>query len=230
MILIICALRLEAKPFLNALEYRKAEKIGSLKCFHGELCGAKVIIVQCGVGVLKAADVACSLIDKHAIACIIMSGTAGGIDRSLRVGDTVVSDEILFHDDAGSRLKREGHTIRNTTYRTNSALLENVKKAIAENPPAHPVHFGKIATGRKFVASKDFDSITAKVNPLCADMESAAIAHVSSDRGIPFIAVRSISDNVGNPGFGTFFRYAQIASQNSFAVTCRILKVLSKIV
>ena len=226
MILIICALKLEAKPFLDALEHRKVEKTGDLKVYHGEICDSSVIIGRCGVGALKAADTTRSLIDKYDISHIIMSGTAGGIDRTLRIGDTVVSEEILFHDESYKMLSRDGNTGVNTTYNVHPSLLDNIKKAISEDPPAHPVCFGRITTGRKFVARKDFDSISGKYDPLCADMESAAVANVACEYDIPFFAVRSISDNAGKPGIGTFFKNASLASMHSFIVASRTLKTL----
>jgi len=228
MILIICALKLEAKPFLDALEHIKVEKIGDLKVYQGEICGARVIISKCGVGVLKSAETARLLIDKYDISHIIMSGTAGGIDRTLRIGDTVVSEDILFHDDSYKIFSRDGHAGMNTTYTVNPALLDNIKKAISEDAPTHPVYYGRITTGRKFVAQKDFDSITGKYDPLCSDMESASVANVACEFDIPFFAVRSISDNAGNPGIGTFLKNASFASLHSFNVASRTLKMLEK--
>jgi len=101
MILIICALKLEAKPFLNALEHKKVEKCNALKVNKGEILGSRVIVVKSGVGALKAAYVTRSLIEKYDVSQIIMARTAGGTDRTLNIGDTVVSAEIIFHDDAG---------------------------------------------------------------------------------------------------------------------------------
>jgi len=103
-------------------------------------------------------------------------------------------------------------------------MLEKAKKVMTDDPPAHPVYFGMISTGRKFVTQKDFDTIAEKFNPLCADMESAAVAHVSGMNDIPFISVRSISDNGDKSGIASFLQYASQASLNSFIVVSRIIK------
>lgn len=226
MILIICALKLEAKPFLNALQHRRVEKCDSLIVYHGEISGVNVIVTVCGVGVLKSANAVQSVIGKYDISQVIMSGTAGGIDRKLNIGDTVISEEILFHDDAGSLLSSDGFPNLNNAYQTNPIMLDKVKLALSEPPLTQHVYFGRITTGRKFVARKDFDLITERFHPLCADMESAAVAYISNLYDIPFVAVRSISDNGEKSGLKTFLKYARSASQNSFSVVSRLLNTL----
>jgi len=90
MTLIICALKLEAKPYLSALRNIRVKKTNATKTYHGEIEGTSVIVAKCGVGVLEAAKAAQALLDKHSISRVIMSGTAGGIDRKLKIGDTVI--------------------------------------------------------------------------------------------------------------------------------------------
>jgi len=55
-------------------------------------------------------------------------------------------------------------------------------------------------------------------------METAAIAHVCYVKKVPFIAVRSISDNEDNCGEENFVKYCDLASKNSFKVVELLLK------
>lgn len=61
------------------------------------------------------------------------------------------------------------------------------------------------------------------------DMESAAVARVATEAGIPFIAFRAMSDGEGDPlmlpGFPfQFFAYRQVAAENAAAVTLAFLE------
>jgi nucleoside phosphorylase len=61
------------------------------------------------------------------------------------------------------------------------------------------------------------------------DMETAAVARVATEHGVPFIAFRALSDGGGDPlhlpGFpAQFFVYRQLAADNAGAVTVAFLR------
>jgi adenosylhomocysteine nucleosidase len=57
------------------------------------------------------------------------------------------------------------------------------------------------------------------------DMESAAVAHVTFANGVPFLAVRSLSDLAGGgEGANEMMTFLGLASKNSAAVVTAILK------
>lgn len=65
------------------------------------------------------------------------------------------------------------------------------------------------------------------------DMETAAVAAVAAETGIPFIAVRAASDGEGDPlglpGFpAQFFFYKQLAADNAAMVTLAFLRAWSR--
>ena len=223
MTLILCAMKLEAKPFLDALECVRIDKRAVLKVYQGELAGSKVMVSCCGVGAVRAASTVQSLVDYFDISRVIMSGTACGIAPDLGIGDTVISEESLFHE----RLKEFKTTCgtENTEMCINadSTLLEYAKALIEKKPFDHPVYFGRISTGKSFVSGKNRDLIAKNYHPLCADMETAAVAEVCFASNISFIAVRSISDNEVNSGIGAFLRYAALAAKRSFIVVRELL-------
>jgi len=221
-------MRLEAKPFLKALESSELKKSASYKVYYGEIAGAKVLVAICGVGMDRAAAVVESLLGSYDISRVIMSGTACGIDSSLDIGDTVVSEEMLFYNKNENRLLSDVQAASDTVFKADEFLLDTVRTAIQKDPPDHPVHYGKIATGKSFVTKKIRDIIAGSLNPLCADMETAATAQVCHMKGIPFIAVRSISDNADKSGFAAFLRYASLASKHSYIVVRRLLRELRK--
>ena len=219
MTVIFNAIKPEAKPFISSLQ-NKRKILGRLICvYQGRLSGAEVMVVQCGVGLDKSSSAARLLMEQYDVSRIIMSGTAGGIDARLDIGDTVVSDEMVFHEPADLQ---NG----NMLFKADEDLLEKAQKAVGNNPPSHPVYFGRISSGNKFVTGKNRDLVKKVCLPLCADMETAAVAQVCSQNSIPFIAIRSISDSRDKSGLLNFFKYVSLASVNSFKVTQLLLQEL----
>ncbi|MGE0006058.1 MAG: phosphorylase, partial [Parvibaculaceae bacterium] len=57
------------------------------------------------------------------------------------------------------------------------------------------------------------------------DMESAAVAHVAYANGVPFLAVRSLSDLAGGNGEANeMTTFMALASRNSAAVVMAVLR------
>jgi adenosylhomocysteine nucleosidase len=61
-------------------------------------------------------------------------------------------------------------------------------------------------------------------------METAAAAHVCYANGVPFLAVRSVTDTEDDVGLGSFYENAAFASRNSFLVVEGVFKRLNKAV
>jgi len=218
-------MKLEAKPFLKALESSELKKSASYKVYYGEIAGIKVLVAICGVGMDRAAAAVESLLGNYDISRVIMSGTACGIDSKLDIGDTVVSEEMLFYNTNENPLLSDVQDASDTAFRADEFLLDTVRTAIEKDPPDQPVYYGRIVTGKSFVTRKIRDIIVGSFNPLCADMETAAAARVCHMKGVPFVAVRSISDNSDKSGFTAFLRYASLASTHSYIVVRRLLTI-----
>jgi adenosylhomocysteine nucleosidase len=219
---VICAIDIEAKPFLNVLTDDAYTKHASLNFHKGIIADAEVVVVCAGVCKVNAAIAAQVLIDSFGVKQIIMSGTAGGMDKRLKIGDTVVVTEALYHDIADGVLKP-------SAYKSDPALISACGTALTENPPKHQVHYGRCVTGETFIMSDGRARIIKKYDPLCVDMETAAAAHVCHSNGVPFIAIRSVTDTEEDVGYGSFYENAAFASRNSFIVVEGILKRIAKI-
>ena len=67
--------------------------------FHiGTFCGIDAILAYCGVGKVNAALCAELMIESFSPDLIISAGTAGALDPSLNVFDTIISDSVFYHD------------------------------------------------------------------------------------------------------------------------------------
>ena len=82
-------------------------------------------------------------------------------------------------------------------------------------------------TGETFIDGKLRDEIRAKFEPLCVDMETASVAHACYVNGIPYIAVRTITDTAEDGGQDAFERNCDRASRISAEVVRCVLRELA---
>jgi adenosylhomocysteine nucleosidase len=82
-------------------------------------------------------------------------------------------------------------------------------------------------SGDRFVATSSESRALQSALPqaLAVEMEGAAIAQVCHDYGVPFAAVRTISDRADDEAHGDFLRFIrEVASRHSAAVIEALLR------
>ncbi|KAB2386748.1 5'-methylthioadenosine/S-adenosylhomocysteine nucleosidase [Bacillus toyonensis] len=179
----------EIMPFIEDMSNKKITNLAMLT-FHSETYeNVEVVALYCGVCKVNAAIAAQILIDKFNVTHIIVTGVAGAIDKVLKIGDTVISTEIAYHDVDEGILTEYHPWMESVYFKTDSKLLELSRAVIENNQFTQNVYFGKIVTGEAFISESGRTEIISTYNPLCVDMETASIAHVCYANTIPFIAV-----------------------------------------
>ena len=186
--------------------------------YQGQLNGADVVIVQSGIGKVAAALATAFLINKFSPDYIVNTGSAGGFEQSLQVGDIVISSEVQYHD---VDLTAFGYAIGQLpgnppAYIPHQQLVEAAKTS-ASNLTNIQTLVGLITTGDTFMTADD-DIAKARNNfPTMAavEMEGAAIAHTCHQLNTPFVVIRSMSDIAGKESPTSFEVYLETASVNS---------------
>ncbi|MFL0269379.1 5'-methylthioadenosine/S-adenosylhomocysteine nucleosidase [Candidatus Clostridium radicumherbarum] len=84
----------------------------------------------------------------------------------------------------------------------------------------------KDITGEAFITQIERKSLIENFDPLCVDMESASVAHTCYVNNIPFIVIRSMSDNADERGSETFKSNMEAAALNSIKVTEGLIQKL----
>lgn len=180
------------------IEYRKmCDALGGQS--QGTVGGNEVVLWQCGVGKVNAAIGTMDLIQQHRPDCIVSTGLAGGIDDSLRVMDIVAGTRMVYHDvDCGSNYER-GQMMGMPLYYESDPRLLRVALGL-DGTDGLRVRGGLMCTGDQFITSREGQAAIKRNFPegLACEMESTAIAHTCHLKGIPFLAVRVISDTPGN--------------------------------
>ena len=222
---ILCAGDREVVPFVPMLEKLRVSEKAMLKIYEGTIEGVEAAVLFSGVCRVNAAIAAQILIDGCGCGAIINAGTAGGMDPSVGLLDIVVGTEAVYHDVEVDVLAEFLPMEELRVFRADEGLLALARKTAEDFE--RPVHFGRMATGEKFITDDGRDEINARFMPLAVDMETAAIAHACRRNQIPFIAVRSITDTADDSGDGAFWKYLDTASANAAEFVRRMLKVMN---
>ena len=202
----------------------KQPKRGRLACFPyvtGVLRGRRVVTAVTGVGVTNGAMVTALFVHHFQPAEVLVSGTGSRLNPRIHTGDTVISTKTIHHaagslTDAGMVYRKvRGPLAGQMTswfYRPDSRLLRLARAAIA-GYVAEPVtangetYRPRVLTG--VVSASDLFGVSdakiadlkAKLNPDIMEMESAAIAQVCAQLGVPHIVFRAGSNRTqSNPG------------------------------
>lgn len=223
---ILCAGDRELAPFLPMLTDISTSVKAMLTFYEGRMADTAVTAVYSGVCKVNAAIAAQLLISEYHCDAIINAGTAGGMDELLDIFDTVVSTEVAHHDVAEHILTGFHPWMADAFFRADAGLLAAARCA-AEGQER--VRFGRMVTGEAFITDEGRADINARFCPLSVDMESAAVAQVCHAYGVPFIAVRTMTDNASHSGTGVFEQNCARASQITAEFVRRMLTHLKEV-
>lgn len=225
---IIAAMEEEIEHLIEKME-NKIENIKFNMCFYtGELMKRKVIIVKSGIGKVNAAMCTTILIECFKPDIIINVGVAGGLFKELCPGDVVIGSDLIQYDvDATCFGYKIGQVPKlNQRFLCDEKLIE---KALISAKSLKNIKYvkGTIVTGDKFINSKkDVEFLVNEFNGYACEMEGASIAQVCSISNVPFVIIRSISDN-GNTGAKIDYeKFKKIAIENSMVIIEEFFKII----
>ncbi|GAC1528774.1 MAG: 5'-methylthioadenosine/adenosylhomocysteine nucleosidase [Ramlibacter sp.] len=194
----------------------------------GLLHGREVVLVLSRIGKVAAATTAAVLIERFGVGEIVFTGVAGGLAPGVDVGHVVVAEGFLQHDlDASPLFPRFEVPLYGTSiFPCNAALTARLASAVQLALPGVHLHRGLVISGDRFVAATAESRALQAAVPaaLAVEMEGAAVAQVCHDYGVPFAAVRTVSDradDMAHIDFGAFLR--EVASRHSAAIVRALL-------
>lgn len=214
---ILCACPAEFAPYEKLIAGKAVEHRG---CFvlEGKLCGRDAAVICCGLGKVNAAIGASLLINDFSADRVVLSGVAGALAEGLHIGDTVMVTDTLYHDlDAGLLTGYHPSPI-DPVFQCDPALIGLAK--------ALPMHFGRTVTGDSFIEDEGRAELIDRFHPLTCDMETAAAAHMCRTLGIPFNAVRAVSDTREESGLGSFEKNVAYAANRACDVLCKLIELI----
>lgn len=223
---IIGAMEPEIALLKQQLTLSRTEQLGGYTFYLGELAGKNVVLVQSGIGKVAAAVATTLMICQFKPDCIINTGSAGGFDPELNVGDVVIGTEVRHHD---VDVTAFGYELGQVPKMPAAFAAHPVLVAAAEQSIASlgfcKTKKGLIATGDSFMCDPERIALTRQQFPtmLAVEMEGAAIAQACHMLSTPFVVIRSLSDIAGKESPESFDAYLSVASENSSAMVVEIL-------
>jgi len=190
---IIVAMRKELDLLLPLLQDSEKSRMSGFEFYRGTVGSHDVMVMQCGIGKVNAAMGALMLINTFLPDYVINSGVAGGADLSVKVMDVVAGAQVAYHDVWCGPESELGRVQGLPLY------FEGAGRLLDLLPNRADIHKGLICSGDQFIDSMDGVKRIKGIFPdaLAVDMESGAIAQVCHLCGVPFMALRVISDSPG---------------------------------
>ncbi|MFD2679899.1 5'-methylthioadenosine/S-adenosylhomocysteine nucleosidase [Bacillus seohaeanensis] len=228
---IIGAMEEEVTLLRENIKNQTVETIAGCEYTSGEMKGIEVILLRSGIGKVNAAMSTAVLLERFQPDAVINTGSAGGFDPSLNVGDVVISTEVRHHDvDVTAFGYEYGQVPQLPAAFLADEKLKNIAINSAKELKDVQVVSGLIATGDSFMNDpKRVEAIQDKFQGLQAvEMEAAAIAQVAHQFDTPFVIIRSLSDIAGKESDVSFEQYLEKAALHSANLVMSIVEALRK--
>jgi len=248
---ILSALAQEQHGLIELLRHPRQLSHAGREFWQGQLHGQPVVLALSRIGKVAAATTATALIERFGVRRMVFTGVAGGMGAGVKVGDVVVATDFMQHDLDVSPLfpRYEVPSYRKARFDSDAALTARLFQAAcralqsehAEGQeslatyrfPGACVHQGLIASGDRFVSgANESRALLAALagaghEVLAVEMEGAAVAQVCLDYGVPFAAVRTISDRADDSAHVDFQHFVdEVASRYAHAMIQQFLIAL----
>lgn len=225
---IVSAMHEELSAVLALLPDERKVEVAGRSFWRGHLHGQEVVAVLSRIGKVAAATTAAVLVERFGVRAIVFTGVAGGLGPGVHVGDVVVADAFLQHDLDVSPLfpRHEVPLYGRARFPTDPVLTARLAAAARVALPGAGLHRGLVVSGDRFVSTTaEARALQAELpDALAVEMEGAAVAQVCHDYGIPYAAVRTVSDRADDAAHGDFVSFVeQVASRHSAAIVRALL-------
>jgi len=240
-IAIVSAMHEELAAVLALMPDEHKQTVAGRAFAVGHLHGYEVVVVLSRIGKVAAATTATVLMERFGVDQVLFTGVAGGLASNARVGDVVVATEFLQHDMDASPLfpAFEVPLYGRARFATDAVLTAALAQAaqsvlqqgvldtatLQDFGITRPqTHHGLIVSGDRFVSTRSESQHLQQALPdaLAVEMEGAAVAQVCHDYGVPFAAMRTISDRADDDAHTDFLKFVNhVASRYSAAILAR---------
>ncbi|HEU4789184.1 MAG TPA: 5'-methylthioadenosine/adenosylhomocysteine nucleosidase [Flavobacterium sp.] len=230
----------------------KQEVVKGMRTYYvGTINNIEVVVVFSRWGKVASATTVTHLIVEFGITELFFTGVAGAINPDLNIGDIVIASSLIQHDlDARPIMDRfEIPLLGKTNLCPPKEMLDKAVESIGEllsdeslvhllsssqseifsvlNPK---VVVGQIASGDQFFASHEDKGNLLAILPevLCVEMEGAAVAQVCFEYNIPYVVIRTISDEANDNSVVNFKEFvSQVASRFGVEIIEKLLKKIA---
>jgi adenosylhomocysteine nucleosidase len=217
-LLLVTAMPSEARHALELSAETVKDQLGPWPVWSLQIEGRNVRLLLTGIGMVNAGAALARALGETSPSAIVNYGCAGAHQRSIHPGDVVIGDRYIHHravtilptgDERYSGVPVDPNDVSRfvSSFDADSALFESAvhsaEELQLEDWPGQPVGTrtpavltGAITSADTWTQSTDhIERIHSEHETLCEDMEAAALAQVAFMHGIPFLAIKDISNN-----------------------------------
>lgn len=227
---IIGAMEKEIELLKKNMTSLQQQQFGQVIVYSGELDGVSIALCLGGIGKVNAAIATTILIEHFSVDCIVNTGSAGGVDAGLRIGDAVIGTQIVHHDvDVTAFGYAHGQVPQTAARFYSHQTLVYAANQVAESEGL-AVHHGLIASGDQFISSHTVRNTIRQHFPemIAVEMEAAAIAQTCTAFNKPFVIIRAISDTADNGAAISFDEFLQTAAVHSAKIVRGLIQNINQ--
>jgi adenosylhomocysteine nucleosidase len=185
-IVFFAALRQELAGLERGLVGREESAAGNKRLLRGYYQGCPVLLVQTGPGKQNAMEAARSVLAGYSPRAAVCIGFAGALKAELEGGDLVLCSSLHYLDGQGKLSE---------PLSCDEALIELA--AEASQSAGLGLRVGSSVTvDEECVLPGIKEGLGRRVRADVVEMEYYWLAQVAAERGVPFVAVRAISDTL----------------------------------
>ncbi|CAK7024025.1 5'-methylthioadenosine/S-adenosylhomocysteine nucleosidase [Providencia rettgeri] len=226
---VIGAMEQEVAILRSQIENCQTISRAGCEIYTGKINGVDIALLKSGIGKVAAAIGTTLLLEHCQPDVVINTGSAGGLDPRLNVGDIVVSTEVRYHDaDVTAFGYEPGQMAQCPPAFVADSNLINVAEQCINLLDMNAVR-GLVCSGDAFInGAEPLARIKAMFPQVAAvEMEATAIGQVCHQFGVPFVVVRAISDVADKESHTSFDEFLPIAARQSSLMINAILTKLA---
>jgi adenosylhomocysteine nucleosidase len=187
MLAVIGSLSQELNGLLKKMSVEHDDHQHGCRVRSGKYHGQAMLLIQSGMGRRRAERAAQLVFDHYPVAAMLSLGFGGALRDDLGIGEIVVCTEISCVDGRGAG----GSEFRNWS---DSGL-----RLVSEYKTEAGVRLGKSVTVDTVVSRPgDKRALAQSYGADVVDMEGYWLAAVASAKGVPFLAVRAVTDTLSD--------------------------------
>lgn len=187
----------ETHTLLNVLGQEVGDSVdwNSRLQFEGSDGNKKWVVMQSGMGKVRAASMCQMIIDTYQVDTFFEFGFAGGLVDTLDIGNIVVITGVSEHDVPNrSEIQREHNEWRARLFQASDYSINTFATTLSTDPKVTltkaPVICGDMDVYNREVR----DKIAVESGAVAVNWESSAIVDVCAINNIKYVGIRVISD------------------------------------
>ena len=184
---LIAAMPQESQALLRCIRQWKRTSLGPLRGVRFQLMDRDCLLVTTGIGLERAAEGTRTLLAARSPHLLVSFGIAGAVEDDLHIGDVVVAVHTCSLD-----IGRPGHSQPLASF---SKAAWNAAAQVLGPDGARLLSGTAITTRGSQLVLQPLEKIAHPI----LEMETAGIAQVAAEMGIPLVSIRSISDGPRAP-------------------------------